>query len=262
MHGNVLGGDASDVVQYSPQGQDVAKRFPTQMLPQQFEEVGSGRVAWTEVCFIQYLSVRVAQVKDVVAVTPQIQLFASVGVRHRRVKAKGPVDEDAHIARGKTIDVEAWRPPTQKEYNKIIPREVHERPSEGIIIAFKQHKKLHLTKQRIAHVEGRGFDIIKCGNRGDSGATSAPPDDMQDDGSDVDGWPARKHIKYVRERIAKFAKGPPIENAPLTAPVLDSPGGWSQEEFDVDEDGGHNAWVNWKQELVKVSRKYYPPAHA
>lgn len=81
-------GDANSVVHYSPQGSDAARKFQVQTLPQEFEEVDSGTVAWTEICSIKYLSVRVAQVKDVIAVAPQIPLLASAGARHRTVTAE------------------------------------------------------------------------------------------------------------------------------------------------------------------------------
>lgn len=54
---------------------------------------------------IQYLSVRGSQVKGIIADASQIQLFASAGVRHRRVAAEGPADEEAHKAQGNPIDI-------------------------------------------------------------------------------------------------------------------------------------------------------------
>lgn len=135
-----------------------------------------------------------------------------------------------------------------KGIQKIALREGHGRPAEGIIIYIKANKDLHLSQQPTVQVEGRQVGTSKFGNHGGSGALRAPHGSGafgaphgggRVDDSDVDDWFCRRQAKLVKQRIAKHARkrtagaanSPPNKNAPLTAPVPDSPGGWSKDGF-------------------------------
>ena len=72
-------------------------------LVHELEEVNAGTRTWTEVCFIQFLSVGASVVGSVAKVSPTIFLLASAGAKHQRrsVTADGPVLDDDGLPRRK-----------------------------------------------------------------------------------------------------------------------------------------------------------------
>lgn len=222
--------DVDSIVHFPFHGEDVARQSPAQTLSQEIEEVDGGNMVWMEVCFVQCLSVRVAQVNGVIAVAPQIQVFASAGVRHRRVTADNPVDEDAPNAHGNPLDIDLWFLPKPSEFTMKVFRCIHGRPTEGTITVIKANRNPHLTKQPGVQFEDRKIGTIKFGNRGGVGEISAPhgfgtpsavPGDNNNGDSDVDDWFVGKQATYVRTRIANVANSFPNTNAALTAPTPD-----------------------------------------
>ena len=245
-------GDSSDnLVTYTPNSKDLEGQFPAYSLAQELESVDTGRTAWREVCFVQFLCVKLAHVTAVLSVAPGIPLLAGAGAKNPRVKAEGPEEEDAPIItrHGNVLDIALWPPPKQLDYEKAPYRQAHERSGEGEITCINKNN-------HIESVEGRNTKVHKFGNNG--GIQSIPPqchestsrgdDDCHGD-SEADDWQERQGAKEVKERIKQVALSPPNKNLPLTQPVPESPGGWSKEEDD-DVVSDHSLWVNWKQELV------------
>ena len=88
------GGDASSVTNVVFRCMVCQHRPPAQSMVQEFAEVGVGQ-SWSEVCFIKCLCVRPFRRPAIVSVAPYVPMFVGAVVRHLRVKAQGPVEEDA-----------------------------------------------------------------------------------------------------------------------------------------------------------------------
>ena len=163
-------GSSDNLVHYTPKRIDLRGSSPAQALAQELEEVDKGRAPWREVCFVQSLCARFGYVPIAVAVAPDIQLLAGAGSRNPRVKAKGPAEDDAPvIQRGEKLDIAFWPPPRQVDYQKIPPRQIHERPVEGIIFGVKTNKDISVQ------IEGRNTKVNRFGDVGGSSGNTKPP---------------------------------------------------------------------------------------
>ena len=116
----------------------------------ELEEVDRGRVAWADICFVQYLGVRAEHVSHTIPVAPHIILLADVGSNQRRgrVTAKGPEGRGEAPSRSKgnpSIDVSMWLPPKQRSFPKAPAKDPTERPPEGIITGVKPIKNFPLV---------------------------------------------------------------------------------------------------------------------
>ena len=75
-----LGGAHTDeVALYTPEVGDLGKQSPAKTLAFEVCEVDRASASWTEVCFVQFLSVRAADCRLAIKAAPQTPLFASVG---------------------------------------------------------------------------------------------------------------------------------------------------------------------------------------
>ena len=129
----VRGSDANPIVQFSPEGKDLPRHFPTKALAYEFEGVDNGKVVWTEVCYIQCLCARAQATRQVSEVAPHIPLLAGVGVRRRHVivKTVGFDDHDEEPKPGiaSLINVQLWFPPKQiLDFLKAVSKVARARP--------------------------------------------------------------------------------------------------------------------------------------
>ena len=108
------GADVDEVVSFSPQHKDLDNSFPAKQLALELEEVDTGRISWTEVCFIQFLATGNDHVRKVLDAAPGVPLMAGAGVHHRSLRRTGypQADDDVTppVARGNTLDVQVWLP--------------------------------------------------------------------------------------------------------------------------------------------------------
>ena len=138
------GEGVSEVVHYMPQGKDIAKKPPTQALAEELEEVDKGRFGLSEVCYIQFLCVRMSHIQGVISVAPQIPLLISAGARHRLVIAKGLEDGDVaqSVPSGNKVYINYLPPSKPKPYKAIKHKSVDERPRESVLTTSKPNKNL------------------------------------------------------------------------------------------------------------------------
>ena len=132
----------NSVVHCSPGSRYVARYPPATAIAYEFEDVGPGGIAWTEVCYIQYFRVRVSQVKHIIEMAPNMQFLASAGARRRGsvVVDTGYVDPNAGAFGARNsgrIDIQIWFPPQQAYIPETVSKVVRERPTEGIITSIK-----------------------------------------------------------------------------------------------------------------------------
>ena len=109
------------------------------------------------------------QVKDIASVSLNIPLVVSASARCRRVRAQGPVDDDAPRPFGNQVDVELWAPPKHPDHPKIQSKVVHECPVGCISTICKPNKNRRHAQQPVVQVERGIIRINTFGNRGVGG---------------------------------------------------------------------------------------------
>ena len=157
-HGDVIvwiraeGGDS--LGRYTPCTKDLTSPFPAQSLAQELDEVDIGRKDWGEVCFVQFLCIKLSNAPVVLSVAPRIFVSAGVGAHSLRVKTESPVEDDAPTTtHGNRLDIALWLLPKQVDHQKVPYRQGHERPIEGITTSAKPNKNV------IAVIEGRSTKV-------------------------------------------------------------------------------------------------------
>lgn len=117
------GSNEDKVAFYTPEAGDLHKQFPAKSLAFERCEVDRARASWTEVCFVQFLSVARHHCFSAIQAAPQILLLASVGARQCRnstVRPMGHVEPDGGLTQAnaphsranmeRRFDVQIWRP--------------------------------------------------------------------------------------------------------------------------------------------------------
>ena len=70
------GNDAGNAIFYALGAVDLQKPSPAKALALEFGEVDKTLVAWTEICIVQFFSVRATDCLSAITATPQVPLFA------------------------------------------------------------------------------------------------------------------------------------------------------------------------------------------
>ena len=85
---------------YTPEAGDLNRHVPARALALEICEVDRARASWTEVCVVQFLSVRATDGRLAIKASPQIPLLAGVGAHRCRTSAMRPmrhVDPDGAL---------------------------------------------------------------------------------------------------------------------------------------------------------------------
>ena len=106
---------------FAPEKRGLGTHFPAKALAHEVEDVDRGRIAWTEVCFIQILATPKEEITRVLQAAPGIPLLGGAGTPNRSsVRAvQPPVDDSGpSVVKGNRIDVPIWPP-----RNTVAPKQ-------------------------------------------------------------------------------------------------------------------------------------------
>ena len=205
------GGSTDECWTYTPEAGDLGRSFPARSLAQEVVEVDTAKAPWTEVCFVQFLSVARHHCLRAIKAAPHVPLLAGAGAQRQSICPQGQIDDGEltrhhgmpaplpNASRGQ-LDVTLWPPKAPKISTPIdtsAPRDAR-RESEGVLQMPNKNAK-HL-KELEANARPRDIKFGAHGT-GPSTAAEARQSRTEEASSSEDNWLGRERTKQFKKRV-------------------------------------------------------------